>query len=174
MLRPRFSLKSLLGVMTFLGFALASLTQPLQSWYPSLVLTGTLALLLLSVSAGIYARGQTRAFYVGFAIAGWGYFFVAYPPWFEATIAPQLLAYPIAESVCIAVTGSLGDSQYYLRVCHALSMFILAYFGGLAADRCYLLSVAQASAAGCDSNYLSDSDDHLHVPSRGLPLRKVQ
>jgi len=141
----RFSLKSLLGAVTFVALALASLLQPWRSWCPSLVLTGLLSLLLLSIPCSIFARERTRAFYVGFAIVGWGYFLLAFVPWIEMTVGRQLLANPIAESICFAATGSLGDYPQFLKVTHTLFMFVLAYVGGLTASRCYVISMERSS-----------------------------
>lgn len=161
-------------MVTFVGLAMAALSRPQQGWFPALILTGVLVLQVLSIPASIYARGRTRAFYVGFSITGWGYFLIAYTPWFEATLGSQLLAYPIAESICYAATNSLGDSQYYLRVCHALILFLLACVGGFTAERFYLHHSVLPSATGHDSIHSSDFDDHLPPPSEGLSLRKAQ
>ena len=106
-----------------------------------MALTALVLLLLLSIPAAIYARGQVRAFYVGFATVGWGYFFLTYTPWFETSVSRLLLADRIAESACLAVTGSLGESHYFLRVTHALSIFALAYLGGLTVGRFYVKNI---------------------------------
>lgn len=144
MLGLRFSLRSLLGAVTFVALALASLLQPWRSWCPSLVLTGLLALMLLAIPCSIFARERLRAFYAGFAIVGWGYFLLAFVPWIELSIGRQLLANPIAEHICFAATGSLGDYPQFLKVTHTLFMFVLAYLGGLATSRCLMNSVERS------------------------------
>jgi hypothetical protein len=128
----------LLGAVSVIALSLASLLQPWRSWCPSLALTGLLSLMLLSIPCSIYARERVRAFHVGFAIVGWGYFLLAFAPWIGASIGRQLLANPIAESICLATTGSLGDLPQFLRVIHTLFMFTLAYLGGLTASRYYV------------------------------------
>lgn len=145
MLGLRFSLKSLLGAVTYVALSLASLLQPWRSWCPSLVLTGLLALMLLSIPCSIFARERTRAFCVGFAIVGWGYFLLAFVPWIELTVGRQLLANPLAEHICFATTGSLGDYPQFLKVTHTLLMFVLAYLGGLTASRCCVNSAERSS-----------------------------
>jgi len=135
---PRFSLRSLLGAVTFIAVALASLMQPWRSWCPSLVLTATLFLLLLSIPASIFTDGQKRAFCVGFAFVGWGYFLLVYAPGVDVSVGRQLLAKPIAESVCFAVTGSLGDVQQFLKITNTLFTFALACAGGIVTERCYM------------------------------------
>ena len=137
MFRPRFSLKMMFAAMTFAGLSLAFLTQPLMSWHPSFLFTSVLALLLLSLPACVYSRAEQRAFYVGFALVGWVYFLMAYSPWLETIVGRQLLAFPIAESICFSVTGSLGECMHYYKVCHALSMFVMAYTGGFVAQKCH-------------------------------------
>jgi hypothetical protein len=140
----RFSLKSFLGAVTFVALALASLLQPWRSWCPSFVLTGLLALMLFSIPCSIFAGERVRAFYVGFAIVSWGYFLLAFVPWFEMSVGRKLLANPIAEYICFAATGSLGDFPQFLKVTHTLFMFVLAYVGGLAASRCYVNSTKRS------------------------------
>ncbi len=120
------------GAMTFISLALASLWQPWRSWAPELTLSASVFLLLLSIPASIYA--PERAFFVGFASVGWGYLLLAFSPLFEATVGRQLLARPIAESVCFSLTGSLGDLPQFLKVTHTLFMFALAIVGGLTAS----------------------------------------
>jgi len=141
----RFSLKSLFGAVSVVALSLASLLQPWRSWCPSLVLTGLLSLMLLSIPCTIYARERVRAFYVGFAIVGWGYFLLAFAPGLEASVGRRLLAGTIAESICYAATGSLGDFPQFLKVTHTLFMFILAYLGGLTASRCYMNGAERSS-----------------------------
>jgi hypothetical protein len=89
-----------------------------------------LSLMLLAIPGCFYGRERIRVFCVGFAIVGWGYFLLAYTPWLEASIGHQLLARPIAESVCYLATDSLGDLPAFLQVIQTLFMFFLAYLGG--------------------------------------------
>jgi hypothetical protein len=119
------------GVMTFISLAMASLWQPWRSWAPELVLSTCVFLLLLSIPASIYA--PERAFFVGFASVGWGYLLLVFSPLFETTVGRQLLARPIAESICFSLTGSLGDLPQFLRATQTLFMFGLALLGGVTA-----------------------------------------
>jgi len=102
-----------------------------------LVLTGILALMLLALPVAIYARDRQRAFYLGFACTGWGYFVLAWAPWCDATIGRQLLAQPIAESICFAATDSLADMPQILSLTQALFMLAFAWCGGQTASLCY-------------------------------------
>ncbi len=174
LLGVRFSLKSLLGATTFVSIALASLLHPWRSWGPATVLTSLVLLLLLSIPAAIYARGRVRAFYVGFATVGWGYFFLTYAPWFETNVSRLLLADRVAESACFAVTGSLGESLYFLRVTHALSIFAQAYLGGLIASRFYLKNIEQSDAEKRHDTDVLGSGQDLRDNSKKLSLRKAE
>ena len=174
MLGLRFSLKSFLGAVTFVSVAMASLSQPWRRWCPAMVLTGLLLMMLLSIPGSIYAHGRVRAFLVGFATVGWGYFLLVYSPWFEVSVGRELLASPVAESVCFAVTDSLGDYPYFLKVTHALSMFLLAYFGGVIARGFYVKHTEQSSGDGRELPEGPASVQYSSVLSRGLSLRKAQ
>jgi len=146
----RFSLKTLLGAVTFVALSLASLLQPWRSWCPSLALTSLVAMMLLAIPCSIFARERMRAFAVGFAITGWGYFILAFAPGLETSVGRQLLATPIAESICFATTGSLGDFPQFLKVTHTLFTFLLAYLGGLTAGRYYVNRVERSSQPNVD------------------------
>lgn len=171
---PRFSLRSLLGAVTFVSIALASLIEPWRRWCPAMVLTGLVVMMLLAIPSGIYARGRVRAYYVGFATVGWGYFLLVYTPWFETSIGRELLAYPVAESVCFAVTGSLGDFPYFLKVITTLSMFLLAHLGGLFASRFYAMSTEQSSRAEHELAGLPVTGPDSRAGLKELSLRRAQ
>lgn len=133
----RFTLQSLLAAVTFVAVALASLLGPWRSWCPALVFTGSTVLLLLAIPAAVCSRNQARARYLGFAVVGWGYFLLAYTTWFDSRLATQLLAWPVAQLLCMQVTGSLGDFPHFLNVTHALFMMLFASLGALTAGRVY-------------------------------------
>jgi len=164
----------LLGAVTYFAVALACLLDPWRSWCPALVLTGTLLMMLLAVPAGIYTRKRARAYYVGFATVGWGYFFLAYAPWFEANVGPQLLAWPVAESVCIAVTGSFGDFEQFLKVTHVLFMLGLALLGGLTASRLYVTESEPLPEGAGDRSSPAISRPNASVRPKELCLRRAQ
>ena len=153
LLQPQFSLRTLICATAVVALVLASLLRPWQSWTPALVLTGILTLMLLALPVAIYALDRQRAFYVGFACTGWGYFVLAWAPWCDATIGRQLLAQPIAESICFATTDSLADMPQILSVTQALFMLAVAWCGGQTASLCYVRS--RSAAKVCEP---------LHVP----------
>jgi hypothetical protein len=54
-------------------------------------LTGALVVLGAAILGVIYGRGPRRAFWLGFAIFGWGYLILGFGPWFHLEIQPHLL-----------------------------------------------------------------------------------
>lgn len=174
MFSPRFSLKSLFGLVAFVALALALLLQPWQSSFHALVLTALLLIMLLSIPASIYARKRTQAFCVGFTIVGWGYFFLTYTPGFDNSIGQQMMARPIAEAACLAVTNSLGDLPRFLNVIHALLMFVFAYLGGLASVRFYENSRETSSVDERLRGDLADSYQDPLFQSKEFSLRGTQ
>ena len=115
--------------MAFVGVASASLMPACREWAPSVALSFVVFLLLLSVPLAQHHRAL-RAYFTGFAFVGWGYMLIAFSPWFESNVGRQLIAHPIAEAVCFATTDSLGDAMHFLKVSHALLMFLAAHIGG--------------------------------------------
>ena len=74
-----FSIKGLLAAVTLIAVGLFALMNASYVW-SSVVLSFTLLLLLIALVAIVYQRGESRAFWVGFAIFGWAYFILTHPP----------------------------------------------------------------------------------------------
>jgi hypothetical protein len=77
--RFQFSLRALLGAAVFVAVACSSLLYASET-IASLVFTATVLVLLAAVVAAVCRRGAARAFWVGFAIFGWGYLWLAIWP----------------------------------------------------------------------------------------------
>jgi hypothetical protein len=85
----RFSLATLLRAVGACGFGMACLMYASAPWASGLY-SVALALLVLAL-IGIASRaGTRRAFWTGFAIAGWIYLLLATGPWFHDSIARRL------------------------------------------------------------------------------------
>ena len=69
----RFSLVGLLAAVTFAAAACGALVNP-NEWWTIGVTSATATLLAYAVLAVIYRQGARRAFWVGAAVIGWGYF----------------------------------------------------------------------------------------------------
>lgn len=76
MSRFQFSVRWLLGLVALVAVGCAALFHASPLW-TSVVLTVTSALLLTAIVAAACRRGRARAFWLGFAVLGWGYFWVA-------------------------------------------------------------------------------------------------
>ena len=66
------TLAGLLTAVAAIALCLTALTHASPSW-ASAFLTGTVAVLFLAVSRAVATRGRSRAFWIGFAVWGWGY-----------------------------------------------------------------------------------------------------
>lgn len=69
----RFSLFGLLAAVTFAAVACGALVNPNQ-WWAMGVTTAAVALLAYAVLAAIYRQAARRAFWLGIAVIGWGFF----------------------------------------------------------------------------------------------------
>ena len=84
-------------MVSFAAVGLGGLLHP-TAYGTSVVFSSTLLVLLVAVLAAVGMRGASRAFWIGFAIAGWGYLWAAQadegafvePPWQFQTDGPLL------------------------------------------------------------------------------------
>jgi hypothetical protein len=129
----KFSLKWLLGLTSLIALALTSAVAPVPNWFPEIIFTATVVALLWAIPASVYARGPKSAFYVGFAIAGWGYLLLTCWPGLGADT--KLMSRPIAEALCWKATGSLGDLAHFWDLTQAWSAASVACLGGWVASR---------------------------------------
>lgn len=72
-----FSLKKLLAGVAFCAVGLAALLGANDLWTSALMFAVVIAL-LTSVVAIVFYRGAAQAFWIGFAVFGWGYFWAAH------------------------------------------------------------------------------------------------
>jgi hypothetical protein len=76
-LRLNFSLRALLGFVAVAAIGCGGLMYPSRA-SASLAWTLTLIALFVAVLGAVGRKGSKRAFWLGFAIAGWGYFWCAH------------------------------------------------------------------------------------------------
>ena len=81
----RFNIVSILGAIVFVGFGFAALRQADDLWNSSLF-SLTIGLLLAAVLLAIYRTEARRAFWIGFALFGWGYSSVSVIPLTESRL----------------------------------------------------------------------------------------
>ena len=77
---PRISILGLIAAVVACGVAFAALRGGSGYWL-SAFYTMTVAFLLGAVVLARYGRGTSRAFWFGFAVFGWGMFFLGANPW---------------------------------------------------------------------------------------------
>ena len=81
----RFNIVSILVAIVFVGFGFAALRQADDLWNSSLF-SLTIGLLLAAVLLAIYRTEVRRAFWIGFALFGWGYLSVSLIPSTESRL----------------------------------------------------------------------------------------
>ncbi len=79
MYRPTISIRTLLAIVAFIALACTSLVWANGIWATTLF-TAALGVLLFGVLAAILRRGVKQAFWIGFAVFGWGYLWMAHWP----------------------------------------------------------------------------------------------
>ncbi len=124
---PRFSV---LGSLVFCFYATISIAA-LAS--PSPLTSGVLyavqmCLLFASILGIILERAKRRAFWLGFALFGWGFFGLPYLPWWGN---PS----PLVSSCFVSELGRPGLSPevhlFFSQSCESLENLVLASVGGL-------------------------------------------
>jgi hypothetical protein len=100
MRRFRFRIGSLLILIVFLGVAFAALRESTDLW-DSIVLTLAIGVLLVSLLLAIHRKVERRAFWVAFALFGWGYLGLTAIP----SIEPRLLTTKALNYVDSQITG---------------------------------------------------------------------
>ena len=76
-MRVRFSLRQLMALVAFVAIGCGGLIRP-SVYLASLIFTGTLLVLLVAILGAVGRRGPARVFWIGFAIAGSGYLWLAH------------------------------------------------------------------------------------------------
>ena len=90
MLRPRVSLSGLIGCVLVCGLGLAALRNASPTWAGSILLL-TLGLLAVAVLGVIYCREERRAWWLGFALFGWGFAALVLAPWSKPEALPSTM-----------------------------------------------------------------------------------
>ena len=84
--RIRLTLAGSMGLVLFLGLAMVALRDASSAW-AGFFLLFTLALLTLALVGAIFRRRSARAFFVGFALLGWGYMILVSDQWWVGPTA---------------------------------------------------------------------------------------
>ncbi len=107
----RFTLRQLLAMAALIALALPALINA-SLWWATAWFTGALVMLAVSLLGILYRGRRRRAFWVGFALFGWGYMILLYGPFLGSHFGPRLattkaLAYlqPLVQK------APVGDSR---------------------------------------------------------------
>jgi hypothetical protein len=101
----RFSLVGLLAAVTFAAVACGALVNP-NEWWTIGVTSASVALLAYAVLAASYGVGSRRAFWVGAAIVGWGYFGLV-----PFSLGFNFESYGESPLITCRLLGMLGESR---------------------------------------------------------------
>lgn len=108
-MRSTRSIAGLMALIILLGLMIAALMRP-SPLAAACWLAATLGLLTIAGIGALHARGPSRAFWSGFAIAGWLALVVHFAPWFRSQAAP-LLASTAALDVLYGLIAPEDPSQ---------------------------------------------------------------
>lgn len=109
--RPRFSLRAMLLGTAFVAAACATLRFP-NGWLASAWWLLTVSVLLFAIVAAALLGQRRRAFWMGFAICGWGYFCLTlFPSPIFGTVASRLLTTRALASGYHALNPKTGWSN---------------------------------------------------------------
>jgi hypothetical protein len=101
----RFSLVGLLAAVTFAAVACGALVNP-NEWWTIGVTSATVTLLAYAVLAALYRAGARRAFWVGAAVIGWGYFGLL-----PFALGFNFESYGESPLITCRLLGMLGESR---------------------------------------------------------------
>jgi hypothetical protein len=145
--RFRFSLLALFGCVTVAAIACAALINPTKAWCSG-VITSVFVLLFFAVLSVIYGSEQRRAFWVGFAVVGWGYIlmhaFLGHLQIAGYLATSQLLTMTVGIEPELSPYSNLVDPEAAehvlerMAIGHALWMLALGFVGGIVARYLYL------------------------------------
>jgi AcrB/AcrD/AcrF family len=106
---PRYNIASMLGAISFVAVGFAALREANDQWDSGLF-SLTLGLLLDAVLLAVHRTEARRAFWIGFALFGWGYLSLSLIPSTEARlITTQALTY-------LEKANILGNRANVMRV----------------------------------------------------------
>ncbi|HUT87912.1 MAG TPA: hypothetical protein VMY37_00305 [Thermoguttaceae bacterium] len=107
-MRVRFSLRQLMAFVAFVAVGCGGLIRP-SVYLASLIFTATLVMLLVAILAAVGRKGSARVFWIGFAIAGSGYLWLAH--WADEE------SYTVSTDWRLQTTGPLFTTKL-LRLAH--------------------------------------------------------
>jgi hypothetical protein len=81
-MRLRVTIRQLITLVLFVGFALAALRGANPGWAAASILA-SLSILCTAILGAVIGDGRTRSQWIGFALFGWAYFLLHFGPWVD-------------------------------------------------------------------------------------------
>lgn len=97
-----------MGVILAVGLCTAALREATELWAGAALLV-VLVFLAAAILQAIHKRSASRAFWLGFALFGWGYLLLVMSPWFSDHLGAKLPTSLLLEQIHQNVGG--GQSQ---------------------------------------------------------------
>ncbi len=148
----RFSLKWMLGAVAFVGFGCVALFNANEAWAAA-ALGLTVIVLLVAVVGAIHSN--SRAFYTGMAVFGWGYLLLTQPlvrPLAATDVLLNIIYKPLKRVIpdvsredipngAAFVKSGVGFAyqmpihKHFRAVAHSLFVLVFAIIGGVVGHR---------------------------------------
>jgi hypothetical protein len=148
-MRVRVTIRGLIGLVFFVGFALAALRGASLGWATASILLALLALCTATLGA-LTGRGTARVAWVGFAVFGWAYFvlhFWAPAQWKSGYGPAHFTTWAIGEVILprtfpeleegvlnggqeeFVILRSGRSGSFFCAACHALASILFGLIG---------------------------------------------
>jgi hypothetical protein len=143
----RFSIAGLMGAVSIAALGLAVLRSGLLDVWAGVALGATCGVLGVAV-IGVACRGATeRAWWLGFAVFGWGYMALAFwSPFDSARLPTVTLLVPLFEKVKVWAIGVFGSGQFrgpvdqcFAQIAHSFWALLAAILGGMLATALFAI-----------------------------------
>jgi len=136
----------MMAAVCIAGGGAAALARPSALW-ASTIYSATAALFLVAVLSAANPKGRKRAFWLGFAVFGWGHQLLAFWPSPNTSPAPRLLTTFLLDMLHFVVTGNGRDIPAYLSAqSSTVSTEVVFYQIGLSLMGLFLASVGGLTA----------------------------
>lgn len=110
---PRFTIRTLLGIVLFVAIAIAALRAADDAWVSG-VFGLTLLILLTAVLLAVHRTDRRRAFWLGFALFGWAYLIVSLIPPIESRL-PTTMGLAFIDSKIPGRDTTVSAALTYIR-----------------------------------------------------------
>lgn len=107
--RFQIPLSGLMGIVLVVALGCAALRQP-SEFGVSAAITALVGALFMGILAALFRRGEARAFWLGFALFGGGYFVIAFGSWqFSENLKRRLLTEKLLDYLHPRIVRPLGE-----------------------------------------------------------------